>query len=82
MTLSPSNKFNKIVEADRIAKGIHPNPTEYDNIYLTVLSNDEYEMLRYGLKHDVATKPKENYVFAVAEDIFDQINRKGLCKTT
>ena len=39
-------------------------------------------MLRYGLKHDVATKPKENYVFAVAEDIFDQINRKGLCKTT
>ena len=37
-------------------------------------------MPRYGLKHGVATKPKENYVFAFAEDIFDQINRKGLCK--
>ena len=37
-------------------------------------------MLRYGLKHGVATKPKENYVFAFAEDIFDQINWKGLCK--
>ena len=31
-------------------------------------------MLSYGLKHRVATKPKEN------GDIFDQINRKELCK--
>ena len=37
-------------------------------------------MLRYGLNHDVATKPKENDVFAFAEDIFDQIIWKGLCK--
>ena len=26
LTLSLNNKFNKIVEADQIAKGIHPNP--------------------------------------------------------
>ena len=44
------------------------------------LSNDQYEVLRYGLKHVIAAKPKENDVFAFAEDIFDQINRKGLCK--
>ena len=25
LTLSLNNKFNKIVKADRIAKGIHPN---------------------------------------------------------
>ena len=35
-------------------------------------------MVRYGFKHGIATKPKENDVFAFAEDIFDQINRKGL----
>ena len=35
-------------------------------------------MVRYGLKNGIATKPKENDVFAFAEDIFDQINRKGL----
>ena len=35
-------------------------------------------MVRYGLKNSIATKPKENDVFAFAEDIFDQINRKGL----
>ena len=37
-------------------------------------------MLNYGLKHGVAIKPKENDVFAFTGDIFDQINRKGLCK--
>ena len=35
-------------------------------------------MVRYGLKNGIATKPKENDVFAFAEDIFDQIIRKGL----
>ena len=37
-------------------------------------------MLRYGLHHDVATKPKENNVFAFADDNFGQIIWKGLCK--
>ena len=37
-------------------------------------------MLRYGLKHGIAAKPKENNVFKFAENIFDQINQKGLCK--
>ena len=37
-------------------------------------------MLRYGLKHGATIKPKENEVFALAEEISDQINRKGLCK--
>ena len=37
-------------------------------------------MVRYGLKNGIATKPKENDVFAFAEDIFDQIYRKGLWK--
>ena len=81
LTLSLNNKFDKIVEADRIAKGIHPNPKiTIANLSNRVLSNDEDEVLRYGLKDGVATKPKENDIFAFAEDIFDQINRKGLCK--
>ena len=32
------------------------------------------------MKHGVAIKPKENDVFAFAEDMFNQINCKGLCK--
>ena len=76
-----NNEFNKIVEADRIVKGIHRNPNiTITNLSKRVLSNDEYEVLRYGLKHGATIKPKENEVFALAEDIFDQINRKGLCK--
>ena len=32
------------------------------------------------LKHCIAIKPKDNEIFAIAEDIYDQIKRKGLCK--
>ena len=46
----------------------------------TVLTNDEYETLRYGLKHGIMIKPKDNEIFAIAGDIYDQINRKGICK--
>ena len=81
LALSLNNKFNKIIEADGIAKGIHPNANiTITNLSNRVLSDDEYEVLRYGLKHGVAAKPKENNVFKFAENIFDQINQKGLCK--
>ena len=50
------------------------------NLSSRVLTNDEYETLQYGLKHGVASKPKDNEIFAMAEDIYDQINRKSLCK--
>ena len=78
---SSNNKFNKIVEVHGIAKGIHPNPNiTIANLPNRVLRNGIYKVVRYGLKHDIATKPKESDVFAFAEDIFDQINRKGLWK--
>ena len=76
---SSNNKFNKIVQVHGIAKGIHPNPNiTIANLPNRVLRNGRYKVVRYGLKHGIATKPKENDVFA--EDIFDQINRKGLWK--
>ena len=37
-------------------------------------------MQSYGLKHDVATKPKKNDMLAFGGDIFDQINWRGFCK--
>ena len=76
LALSLNNKFNKIIEADGIAKGIHPNANiTITNLSNRVLSDDEYEVLRYGLKHGIAAKPNK-----FAENIFDQINQKGLCK--
>ena len=44
------------------------------------MSNDEYQVLRYGLKHGLVTHQKETDVFANAESIWDQINRKNVCK--
>ena len=41
---------------------------------------NKYETLQHGLKHGTAIKPKDNEILALAEDIYDQINRKGLCR--
>ena len=58
---------------------IYPNFT-ITNLSSTVLTNHEYETLQYGLKHCTVIKPKDNEIFPIAEDIYDQIDRKSLCK--
>ena len=58
---------------------IYPNFT-ITNLSSRVLTNHEYETLQYGLKHCTVIKPKDNEIFPIAEDIYDQIDRKSLCK--
>ena len=44
------------------------------------MSNEEYEELRYGLKHSLARNLKEKYVFPFPVATFDEVKWKGLCK--
>ena len=54
--------------------GIYPNPNvAITNLSIRILTNDKYETLQYGLKRGIASKPKDNEIFAIAEDIYDQI---------
>ena len=47
----------------------YPNPNVIiTKLFCKVFINDEYEHL------------KDNKIFAIAEDIYYQINRKGFCK--
>ena len=81
MKTSLENKFSKILEDAKVYDGIYPNLNIIiTNLSSRVLTNDEYETLQYALKHSIAIKPKDNEIFAIVEDIYDQINRKGLCK--
>ena len=46
---------------------------------IKTLSDTEIEILKYGLKHGIATRPSEVEMIVIAENIWDQIEQKGLC---
>ena len=45
-----------------------------------ILSNEEFQKLRYGLNHVLATNPKESDILASAESVLDQIIRNTIGK--
>ena len=45
-----------------------------------ILSNEEFQILRYGLNHVLATNPKESDILASAESVWDQISRNNIGK--
>ena len=59
----------------------NPNNTIW-NLTTRVLSNEEYQVLCYGLNHGLATYQKQNDILASVETVWDQINKKNICKET
>ena len=59
----------------------NPNNTIWD-LTTRFLSNEEYQVLRYGLNHGLATYQKQNDTFAFVESVWDQANEKNICKDT
>merc|ERR1739841_429261 len=57
----------------------NPNKTIW-NFSSRVLTNDEHETLKYGLRHGIATQVDENEILASAEAVWNQISSKNLCK--
>ena len=58
--------------------GKTPNTT-VTNLSIHVLTEGEYHILQYWLKHGLATRPKEHEVLAYAEDIWEQIDKANIC---
>ena len=52
------------------------------NLTTRVLSNEEYQVVRYDLYHGLATYQKENNILASVEFTSDQTNKKNTCKDT
>ena len=71
---------NLIAEKNEsLGLSVNPNPI-ITNLSSHILSNEEFDILKLGLKHGLATFPKKNDMFAYAEDVWDQITRNKLCK--
>ena len=63
-------KLDTLLEERDETRGISTNPnTIITNLSSHVLTKGEYDILQYGLKHRLATHPKENDILAYAEDI-------------
>ena len=50
------------------------------NLTGKTLSDTEIKILKYGLKHDIATRSSEVEMIVIAKSIWKQIEQKGLCK--
>ena len=69
-------KFNNLIMEKRIQEGISNNPNEFiTNLTNVTLSNNEIEILQYGVKHGVATRPRESEMIVIVEDIYEPILR-------
>ena len=75
-------KFNNLY-TNKQKEGVKENPNNTIwNLTTRVLSNEEYQVLRYGLNHGLATYQKQNDILASVESVWDQINKKNICKET
>ena len=72
-------KFNALLHERNKRDGLTSNPNRIiTNLSSHILSNDEYNVLQYGLKHGISTSPKSSTVLAYSEDIWDQIRRSNI----
>ena len=72
-------KFNALLHERKKRDGLTSNPNRIiTNLSSHILSNDEYNVLQYGLKHGISTSPKSSTVLAYSEDIWDQIRRSNI----
>ena len=69
-------KLNALLhERDQI-DGIASNPHNIiTNLSNHILSNDEYNVLKYGLKYGISFSPKSSTVLAYSEGAWDQIRK-------
>ena len=58
---------------------LNPN-TVLTNLSTYTLSDTEYDTLRFGLTHGLATQPRDTETFTIAEELWNQIYRSKILK--
>ena len=75
-----NKKLDGLIMEKNIQDGLQNNPNNLiSNLTGKTLSDTETEILKYGLKHSIATRPSEEEMIVIAENIWDQIEQKGFC---
>ena len=86
MLISRKTQVTHNKKLDRLFKkkqedGLKKNPNNVIwNLTSGILSNEERQVLHYGLNHGIATNLKESDILASAESVWDQISRNNICK--
>ena len=77
------SKFDKLVVEKALKNGIEQNPNEViSNLTGEDLTNEEKEVLSYGLKHGVATNVKEEDIIPVVEAFYGKLLDIKIIKTS
>ena len=76
-------KFSNLYMNKQKEEGVKENPNNIiSNLTTRALSNEKYQVLPYGLNRGLETYQKQNDILASVEAVFDQINKKNICKET
>ena len=75
-----NKKLDGLIVEKNTQDGLQNSPNNLiSNLTGKTLSDTEIEILKYGLKHGIATRPSEVEMIVITENIWDQIEQKGLC---
>ena len=71
--------FKSLLREHSILSGIIDNPKYIiTNLTGETLTKEQESILRFGRKHNIATRPKETEIIATAESIWEQLNQHNL----
>ena len=74
-------KLDRLFKKKQEEGGLKENPNNVMwNLTSRILSNEECQILSYGLNHGIATNLTESDIIASAESVWDQIIRNNICK--
>ena len=81
VSIKHEKKMQALKREKSTIDGLTPNPNVIvTNLSDRTLSNDEYEILAYGLNHGLHKRPKENDVLASSESVFKQLTKLNVLK--
>ena len=74
-----SKKLDSLICNKKMNNASNNNPNDFiTSLTGKILCNVEVEILKYGLKHGIATRPGKPEMMVIAENIWNQIQRNGL----
>ena len=76
-------KLDALILYKQLKDGIKPDPNStITNLAGLTLTAEETEILMLGLKHVLATRPKETEIIVIVESIWEQLERLDAIKDT
>ena len=77
----PRKKLDSVIKEKNKENKIHENLNPVvTNLSSHDLSNEELSILKFRLKHGLATRPNKSNILSYTEDIWEQIEKANICR--